>query len=168
MFSFKSESRVLKLPQNKQKSRMWNFHYMNIISNQTIFDQFSGAEVPNISISIMIIVQFLLKSSDGAGETQFNGCCFYSLEVRLNCLAKVLLTVWIVQKCKHTSVFSNFFIWWPSGSLFTPTFGTPTFHGQIQIEWPWQRGSLVISIVLLKLFRKQRVVDLVRGHGWHL
>jgi len=84
---------------------------MNIISNQTIFDQFSGAEVPNISISIMIIVQFLLMDSNEAGEMQFNGCCFYGLKVRLNCLAKVLLTVWIVQKCKHTSIFSNFFIW---------------------------------------------------------
>lgn len=168
MFSFKSESCVLKLPQNKHKSRMWNFHHMNIISNQTIFNQFSGAKVPDSSISIMIIVQFLLMDSDGAGEMQFNRCCFFSLKVRPNCLAKVLLTVWNVQKCKRTCVFSNFFIWWPFGNLFMPTFGTPTFHGQIQIEWPWQRGSLVISIVLLKLFRKQRVVDLVWGHGWHL
>ena len=79
--------------------------YMNIISNQTIYDQFSGAKAPDISISIMAIVWFLLMDSSGAGETQFNGCCFYSLKVRLNCLAKVLLTLWIVQKCKLTSIF---------------------------------------------------------------
>lgn len=54
--------------------------------------------MPDISISIMIIVQFRVMDSNGAGETQFHGCYYHSLKVRLICLAKVLLEVFRLKR----------------------------------------------------------------------